>query len=148
MLLNSKVNTETPCLILEAKPVTVGIGCRKDTSCGEIEKAVLTALAEASLDISDVKKLASIDAKRNEPGMLELAKKHNLEIEFYPPEILNSVKCPNASPVAEREFGVKAVAEAAALVSSGAECLLLEKRKFPRVTIAVAKYLKGDRANA
>ncbi len=145
VLLNAEINTDIPCLNLEAKPVAVGIGCRKDTVCKDIEEAVLSVLAEASLNIEHVKKLGSIDAKQYEPGLLEFAKKHNLEIEFYSPEILNSVKCPNISPVAEREFGVKAVAEAAALAGSGAECLLLEKRKFPRVTAAVAKYVKGGR---
>lgn len=144
VLLNAKPgNREIPCLLLETGKVSLGIGCRKNTTCGEIEEAVTKTLKKIRLDISSVTGLASLDAKKNEKGLLEFAEKHKIEPAFYSAEELNRIKCPNKSPRAEKEFGTSSVAEAAALLHSRAECLLLEKQKYPMVTVAVAIPEKG-----
>ncbi|MDD5727422.1 MAG: cobalamin biosynthesis protein, partial [Victivallales bacterium] len=129
------------CLMLKSKSLAVGIGCRRNTPCQEIEDAVKVCLDKLDMDISNIKFLASLDAKKDEKGLLEFAEKHNLEIEFYPALELDAVECPGYSPRAAKEFGTGSVAEAAAMLSSGSDLLLLEKQKFPRVTVAAASYV-------
>ncbi|MFA6714417.1 MAG: cobalamin biosynthesis protein, partial [Victivallaceae bacterium] len=131
-----------PCLVLKSKSLAVGIGCRRNTPCQDIEDAVKQSLDKLDMDILNVQCLASLDAKKDEKGLLEFAEKHNLKIEFYPASELNAVECPGYSPRAAKEFGTGSVAEAAALLSSGSDLLLLEKQKFLQVTVAAASYIK------
>ena len=133
---------QVPCLILKSKSLSVGIGCRRNTPCKDIEDAVKNCLENLGMDISNIKCLASLDAKKDEKGLLEFAEKHDLKIKFYPASELNAVECPGYSPRAAKEFGTGSVSEAAALLSSGSDLLLLEKRKFPQVTVAAASYIK------
>ncbi len=125
-------------LRLTDQGVYVGIGCRRDTAASDIETALLDALAKLDLTPEDVNCIASLDAKRNEAGLLELVKKYRIRIKFYPAEFLNRLETPNITPRAQQEFGVNSVAEAAALAVNPEYRLLLEKQKYPAVTVAIA----------
>ncbi|MGB5686064.1 MAG: cobalamin biosynthesis protein, partial [Candidatus Electrothrix sp.] len=63
----------------------------------------------------------------------------NLPLEFYSPDQLNQVEGVAASAVVLRVTGTKAVAEPAAILSSGGGPLLVQKMKFPNVTVAIAE---------
>ena len=125
-------------LKLTDQGVNVGIGCRRGTALADIENALLDALTKLDLNPEDISCIASLDAKRDEAGLLELVKKYRIRIKFYPADYLNSFETPNVTPRAQQEFGVNAVAEAAALAVNPEYRLLLEKQKYPSVTIAIA----------
>ena len=125
-------------LKLTDQGVNVGIGCRRGTALADIENALLDALTKLELNPEDISCIASLDAKRDEAGLLELVKKYRIRIKFYPADYLNSFETPNVTPRAQQEFGVNAVAEAAALAVNPEYRLLLEKQKYPSVTIAIA----------
>lgn len=76
--------------------------------------------------------------KKNEAGLLKFAKNQKLKIKFFSKETLNAVETPNFSPRAMKEFGVSSVSEASALAASKNGALILEKQKYPKVTIAIA----------
>ena len=118
---------------------SVGIGCRKGVCAADIECAVESALALAEINIGLVAKFATADVKKDEPGLLEFAAFAGKPLLFFSKEELNSVQTPNHTPRAIKEFGIRSVAEAAALlaVGEGAE-LVLEKQKCTNVTVAVA----------
>ncbi|MCP3966089.1 MAG: precorrin-4 C(11)-methyltransferase [Lentisphaerae bacterium] len=144
--LNCKKSTKQPCLRLFSTGYAIGIGCRRNITVKQIEKAVRTALNTAGLKMDMVRCLASADVKRYEAGLLDFATDYNLLIKFYGKESLNSIVTPHSSPRAEKEFGIKSVAEAAAMLAAGTDKLVLEKQKIDGVTIAIAAVSpeKGD----
>jgi cobalt-precorrin 5A hydrolase len=87
-----------------------------------------------------VARLASIDLKKDEPGLLALAKEQGWPLMFYPAEQLNAVEGVAASAAVLRATGAKAVSEPAALLSADSSGpLLVQKRQYPNVTVAIAE---------
>ena len=73
--------------------ITVGIGCRRGTSAEQIEQQVDKILKESGILIEkSVGRIASIDLKKDEEGLLTFCNKYNIEPEFYPAEELKKVE--------------------------------------------------------
>ena len=79
-------------LLLIPQIITVGIGCRKDTSFENIEESILTILKKEKYPILSVNAIASIDKKKSENGIIEFAKKYDLPFKTYSAEDLNSLE--------------------------------------------------------
>jgi len=127
-------------LALRPRDLVLGIGCNRGTSAEEIETAVCNKLKQAFLAFASIACIASIDAKQDEPGLLEFAEKHRLPLEFHSAEALNSVEIP--SPVslhAQKAVGAQGVCEPAALLSSHMGEMLIRKQKIGNLTLAVAE---------
>ena len=124
------------------KNLVLGIGCNRGTKVLEIEKAVSQVFSEHGLSIKSIRSIATIDIKKDEPGLLEFARKYHLPIEYFDKEALGKVKFPSLpSPSALRHVGTPAVCEAAALLGSGSNSLIVPKVSFNRVvSIAVARF--------
>lgn len=121
----------------------VGVGCRRHTPAAEILAAVKTSLADSGLELASICRLASVNAKQDEEGLLECAKALHVPIVFYSPEELAEAPAPSPSAMAAQIFGVDriSVCEGAALLSAGGEdsLLLLPKVKHgDAITVAVA----------
>ena len=93
---------------------------------------------------------ATIDIKKDEKGILELAEEKNLPIKFFSKEDLSKIIVPNPSTVVQREIGTSSVAEASCLMAAGRDSKLLKEKKifkdkdfqtskFGAVTIAIAE---------
>ena len=122
----------------------VGVGCNRNTSAAEIHQAIQMTLSEADLALESVACLATITAKADEDGLLQVARMNDWPLEFVAPEQIQQLRgLPNPSSAAQKALGVQGVAEPCALIIAGSEKLLVEKRKFPNVTVAVA--VKGAR---
>lgn len=131
-------------VVYHPRALVVGVGCNRHTSADEIRAAVGDTLAAAGLAEAAVACLASVTAKADEPGLLAVAQEHGWPFEIVTPEAIRTLKdLPNPSPYAQRALGVAGVAEPAALLVARTDRLLVEKRKFMNVTVAVA--LKGER---
>jgi len=126
------------CLVLRPRVVVAGVGCRKGAPTGDIVDAVLQACRMKSAAPGSLAALASIEAKRGEPGLLEAARQLGVETIFYPAERLGAVKAPNPSQAALKHMGVESVCEAAAMLAGGTDKLLLPKIKTSNVTVALA----------
>ena len=121
---------------------SVGIGCRKGVSAADIGGAVASALALSGINMEAVVTFATADIKKDEPGLVEFAKSAGKPLLFFSKKELNSVETPNETPMAIKKFGIRSVAEAAALLASGEGAeLIVEKQKYTDITVAVA-YLK------
>ncbi|MCK5844848.1 MAG: cobalt-precorrin 5A hydrolase, partial [Victivallales bacterium] len=139
VVLDASSDTITiPTLALTSSSYVVGIGCRKNVSADEIQTAFSATLKTAGVDATEVTLLVSADVKKDEAGLLEFAKNQKLKLKFFSKETLNAVQTPNHSPRAMKEFGIASVCEAAALTASQNGELILEKQKYPKVTIAIA----------
>ncbi|WP_235957045.1 cobalt-precorrin 5A hydrolase [Fundidesulfovibrio magnetotacticus] len=126
------------CLALRPRVVAAGVGCRRGTSAAEILEAIEAACALRRVSPASVAVLASIEAKRDEAGLIEAARALGAELAFLPAARLAGVAVPNPSAQAFKHMGVESVCEAAALLTSGSDKLLLPKFKTRAVTVALA----------
>ena len=128
-----------PVVMLRPKNLVAGVGCNRGTSAEEITGAIEAVLREHGLSIKSLKGLASVDAKRDEIGLVDAAKRLGLPLTFCDKATLNAVPdVPNPSEAPMKFVGVQGVAEPAALHVSGGS-LIVEKVKRGNVTIAVAE---------
>ena len=119
--------------------LAVGIGCNRGTPAAEIIAAVEETLARAELSPLSIATVATIDAKADEIGLLEACRRQNWQLQIFTrAEIAAVENLPNPSPWAMKALGVPGVAEPAALLAAQTDSLLVEKRKFTNVTVAVA----------
>lgn len=127
-------------LALRPPDLVVGIGCNRGTSAAEIEAVVTSELDRAALAFASVGRLASIEEKADEPGLLEFAARHALPLEFFTAAQLNAVAAPSpTSPHALDAVGAKGVCEPAAILAAAGGPLLITKKKCGNVTVAVAE---------
>lgn len=96
--------------------VALGMGCRKNKEAQAVEKAAFTCLEENQIYPQAVACLASIDIKKEEPGLLALAEKMGIPFETFSSEELLAVKGEfTASSFVRRTVGVDNVCERSAL---------------------------------
>lgn len=72
--------------------VTLGIGCRRGVTREAISAAVRSALEGANIDPRALERVASIDKKSDEVGLLEFVEASGLPIEFYSADELLKVE--------------------------------------------------------
>ena len=89
--------------------LALGLGCDRGTPLFTVETAIDQALNSAQLSLKQVEKLASIDKKRDEIALLELAEKLALPLHFYTAELLAKVTVPSPSAVVMKYVGTPSV---------------------------------------
>lgn len=126
--------------------VALGIGCDRGTPASTIAQAVDAALAKAGLRADSVARVASIDLKADEAGLLQFAAEREWTLMLYPATALAEVEVPNPSEVVRKYTGTPSVSEAAALLAAQADPsgLLIEKFRLRgpdgrNATISVAR---------
>ena len=122
----------------------IGIGCERNTSKELIANSLNNFLESGNLSQQSIAGFATIDIKKDEKGILELAEEKNLPIKFFSKEDLSTIIVPNPSNVVQKEIGTPSVAEASCLLAAGEESKLLEEKRIFKnqsgaVTIAVAE---------
>lgn len=123
--------------VLKRCGLIIGIGANRGVSCGEVVEAITGALSEINAGIDDVKYFASAKIKENEKGIVDAATGFGKHIKFVSHELINSIKTPSQSGA--KRLGLNGVCEPAALALSDEKKLLLKKRIYGNVTIAIAR---------
>lgn len=133
-------------LLYRPRSLLVGVGASRGASADEILETVDAALAAGGLSAASVARLASIDLKADEPGLLEAAARRGWTLQFATAAQLSAVQVPNPSPVVAAETGTASVAEAAARYDGAGRPLadlVVEKvksaREYPMATAAVGR---------
>ncbi len=127
----------TQTLRLIPRILHLGIGCHRNASAVDIERAVDTVLEENRLDPCAVKAVDSIDLKANEVGLLQFCRHRGWTAQFHSAAELRTVKGTFASSAfVEKITGVDNVCERAACFDAG--CLIVKKTVYNSVTVAVA----------
>lgn len=126
-----------PSVVYRPSSLVVGVGCSRGATAHEILELLRASLRDAGLSEKSVAYLASVEAKRNETGLLEAARQLGMELRFYPADELAGIEVPNPSHAALQAVGTPSVSEAAALANGGE--LVVEKRKSANATVAVAR---------
>lgn len=121
----------------------VGFGCRRGATLEEFEAALADLQEDEALDLRSIGGAASIDLKVDEGGLLELCERYNWPIRFYTTTELNSVTGLAQSEIVHRKIGAYGVCESAAMLAAaaggGEGRLIINKRKWKRITAAVAE---------
>lgn len=139
-------------LRLIPRNIHLGIGCRRDIPCEVIEEKVSQAMETCGLDWQAVAGAASIDLKKDEVGLNEFCRSHELPFTVYNAEELNSVEGTfTPSPFVGNVTGVDNVCERAAALDcirqrfhagkrnqKGGYRMILKKTAGDGVTVAIA----------
>ena len=122
-------------LRLAPKGLILGIGCRKGTPEETIREAVAEVLS--GYEPQAVVQVATIDLKKEEPGLLAFCAAHNLPLAIYTAEELAAAKGRfTRSAFVAHITGVDNVCERAAVCAGGT--ILVPKQAKNGVTVAVA----------
>lgn len=135
------VSLEGHEIILRERKLVVGIGCKRGKSSSEIYAGYKKSLEELNIDESRVNMLASAEVKKDEDGLLELAKKLNKPINFVDLDKLKLFESRDIqkSEFVKSKFGIYGVCEPSALITAGFDSkLIYKKTSFNGVTISMA----------
>ncbi|WP_328832261.1 precorrin-3B C(17)-methyltransferase [Streptomyces sp. NBC_00252] len=117
-------------VVLRPPSLVVGVGASKGAPVDEVLGLVESAVRDAGLSLAALAQLATVDAKSEEPGIVEAARRLGVPLVTYSADELAAVEVPNPSDAPLAAVGTPSVAEAAALVGGGE--LLVPKRKSER----------------
>ena len=125
---------------LHLKPkIYLGVGCNRDTSFEDIEKAFIWFLDKYNLEKEQIENIASFEAKRDEKGLLKFANKYNFAIKFFDENQINSLEGEFSPSQATKFFGLKGVAEPSGVLISKYKELIIPKEVYEKkITIAGA----------
>jgi cobalt-precorrin 5A hydrolase len=126
-------------LVLHPPNLVVGIGCNRNTPVSEFEEALEELFSKLSLSPLSIRNISSIDAKKDEEGLLLFAEKNGWPIDFFNSDEINMVTDVDVSYAALKAVGAKGVAEPTALLSANTSTLLSRKNKWQNITMALAR---------
>ena len=122
------------------KDIIVGIGCKKGIEPDAVKKSVMDALQRANLSLERVRLFSTIDIKSVEPGLLQASQELGIPLRVVSAsEIATCAKEYSKSDFVQEKIGVGAVCEPTALIAGRKTQLILTKRKYAGVTIAIAQ---------
>lgn len=123
-------------LRLAPQSLILGIGCRRGTEQAAIE--ALTSAALAGYEPRAVAAVATIDLKKDEPGLLAFCQAHHLPLRTFPAEVLAAAEGDfTPSDFVKSVTGVDNVCERAAVCAGG--WIIVPKQAKNGVTVAVAR---------
>jgi len=134
--LGASVNSARP-----VDRIVVGIGARRGVRIRDLRMALGECLAAAGVRAGDLVAIVSVDAKRAEPALQELAELLHIPLRTLSAAQLAGQSVPNPSAVAQSAVGTPSVAEAAVLAFGGT--LIVPKYASRTVTIAVGRLPVG-----
>ncbi|MBK5355728.1 cobalamin biosynthesis protein [Pseudomonas sp. TH41] len=128
-----------------APTLVVGLGCQRGCPVSTLRALLDQALQAHQIQLHEIKALASIDLKRDEPGLAELATQLGLQVMFFSSEQLAGYQpqLSHQSQIAFERTGCYGVAESAALalaeqLAQAPAKLLIARQKYAQATLALA----------
>ena len=116
----------------------LGVGCKRGTTAEKLETAFAAFCAEHHFAPQGIVRAASIDLKRDEPGLAAFCRAHGWEMDFYTATALRTAKGRfTSSGFVQNITGVDNVCERAAVLAADG-VLFIPKWARDGVTLAVA----------
>ncbi len=112
--------------------ITIGVGATSGVSADEVLTAVDAVLPNAGSAV----RLATLDVRARERGLVEAAAGRGWALVGHPASVLSAVPVPSPSGRVAAAVGTPSVAEAAALLHG--RSLVVPKTVCGRVTVAVS----------
>ncbi|XOB66130.1 cobalt-precorrin 5A hydrolase [Deferribacteres bacterium DY0037] len=118
----------------------LGIGCRRGTGKDTVINAVKSACAEAHITLDSIRMMSSAWLKKDEAGIIEAAQELKLYLRFIPESYYkNDNYCFTAYDAPMKHFGIPGVAEPSAVLAGVNAELILKRKIYGDVTIAIAR---------
>jgi cobalt-precorrin 5A hydrolase len=128
-----------------APTLVVGLGCQRGCPVSTLRALLDQALQAHQIELHQVKALASIDLKRDEAALVELAEQLSLPLMYFSSEQLAGYEpqLSHHSQIAFERTGCYGVAESAALalaeqLTHTPAKLLIARQKYAQATLALA----------
>lgn len=129
-----------------APALVIGLGCQRGCPASSLRALLEQTLLAHGIELHQVRALASIDLKHDEPGLLELAGQLGVSLTCFSAEQLAEYepRLSHRSEIAFERTGCYGIAESAALAladqlgSTTSSTLLIPRQKGPRCTLALA----------
>ncbi len=142
---NALSSYDIPMVEWHPRLLWVGIGCERGTSKQLIQYAIEEVFCQFNLTKMAIAGFATIDLKSDEQGILELLQDWNFPLKTFNALQLSQVDVPNPSELVRQEVNTPSVAEAAAILASETNNLLVSKQIIRHeqekgaVTVAIAQ---------
>jgi len=121
----------------EGNRLAIGIGTRKGVDKAVVLKAIYAGLDELRASVQDVKIIGTAYLKSDERGIIDAALALEKPIAFVPKQVINDIGGQTRSR--SEMLGLAGVAEPCALALSNLKELVLAKKVYEGVTLAVAR---------
>ncbi len=127
-------------LHLIPRSVVLGVGCRRGRQRDEIRRVTDEVLRKAGIPAAALCMAASIDLKKDEPGLQDLCRDYGIPLVTYPAkELMRAEGNFETSEFVRRTTGADNVCERAAVLAAGAGGRLIWKKYAENgVTVALA----------
>ena len=129
-----------------APTLVVGLGCQRGCPVSTLRALLDQALQAHQIALQQITALASIDLKRDEPGLIELAAQLGLPLTYFSSEQLVGFqpRLSHLSDIAFERTGCYGVAESTALalaeqLAQTPATLLISRQKYAQATLALAR---------
>ncbi|WP_291256851.1 cobalt-precorrin 5A hydrolase [Fusobacterium sp.] len=121
------------------KNLIVGVGCRRGTPKEEIFKALDEVMKKHNLAYESIKKVATVDIKADELGLLSLVEELQKELAIISREEIKEVEQRfKGSEFVKKQIGVSCVSEPCALLASNGNGDFLEQKYiYNGITISI-----------
>lgn len=124
-------------LYIIKKKYNMGVGLRRGTHFYVLEEAFNEVLKEMNISPKAIKRFGSIDIKKDEEALLELAAKYDRELVFYTADELNEVDVLEKSDFVKKITGAYSVSEAASKLLGGK--IILRKKIIDSITFSITE---------
>ena len=131
--LNEKIIKVTP------KDIVIGVGCKKNTDSKHMKNSLIKFLAEYNIDINAVKEIGSIEIKKDEKAIIDLAKYLNVPFKTFSVKEISKVDyLYEKSDWVKKNVGVYSVSDPVAhLLSEGR--VIINKQKYDGITFSIGR---------
>ena len=131
--LNEKIIKVTP------KDIVIGVGCKKNTDSKHMKNSLIKFLAEYNIDINAVKEIGSIEIKKDEKAIIDLAKYLNVPFKTFSVKEISKVDyLYEKSDWVKKNVGVYSVSDPVAhLLSEGR--VIINKHKYDGITFSIGR---------
>lgn len=132
------VGIEKPYVQLIPRSIVIGIGCRRGISYDRIKRNVKLVLDELGISTKSVGRIATVDIKRYEVGIIKLTDDFNAELVITQRSQIAEVESLfDCSEFVRKTIGVGCVAEPCGYLASNKGKKLCEIRKIDGMTISI-----------
>jgi cobalt-precorrin 5A hydrolase len=135
---DSRIKTGKPVLRLLRKNIILGIGCRKDYEPERMRENLLRTLKEHNIDYRSVGIIATVEVKKDEAAIKDLAAFLKCELKIFSIEDIKKVQHSyEGSDFVEKTIGIRAVCEPCVELAGGE--LLTGKISCDGMTLCIGK---------
>lgn len=127
-------------VVYRPRTLVAGVGCVRGAAADEMQGLLENIFAAHGLSVRSLSCIATIDVKRDEEGLHDLAKRYRVPVHYFSAQELTMAGVPSgASEEVLRAVGAPGVSEPAAMLAAKADSLLVRKAKTSGATVAVAR---------